>query len=136
MTEGLSVSPRRLEELRAATASGCALQVTMKGWRARKSGSDLHVRLYIAEVHRSHQGIQGCICLAKDSVYWPLMNQEITVYVSQCSACNMHRPEECKEPMVPHDVSGRPWAKLVLTCLSCRDSITYCWSIISPISSS
>ena len=38
MIEGLSVTPRRLEELRAATASDCALrklmQVTMKGWPA------------------------------------------------------------------------------------------------------
>ena len=146
MTEGLSVSPRRLEELRAATASDCALQklmqVTMKGWPAQKSDSDLDVRAYyivrheltvqnglvfkdcrivvptslrkniIATVHRSHQGIQGCIRLAKDAVYWPLMNQEITDYVSQCSVCNIHRPEQCKEPMLPHDVPGRPWAKV------------------------
>ena len=66
----------------------------------------------IATVHRSHQGIQGCIRLAKDAVYWPLMNQEITDHVSQCSVCNIHRPEQCKEPMVPHDVPGRPWAKV------------------------
>ena len=50
MTEGLSVSPRRLAELRAATASDCALQklmqVTMKGWPAQKSDSDLDVRAY------------------------------------------------------------------------------------------
>ena len=48
MTEGLSVSPKRLEELRAATASDCALQklmqVTMKGWPTQKSDSDLDVR--------------------------------------------------------------------------------------------
>ena len=50
MTEGLSVSPRRLEELRAATASDCALQklmhVTMKRWPAQKSDSDIDVRAY------------------------------------------------------------------------------------------
>ena len=37
MTDGLSVSPRRLEELRASTASDCALQelmqVAVKRWR-------------------------------------------------------------------------------------------------------
>ena len=138
MTEGLSVSPRRLEKLRAATASDCALQklmqVTTKGWPAQKSESDLDVRAsynvrheltvqnglvfkycrivvptslrknIIATVHRSHQGIR----LAKDAVYWPLMNQEITDYVSQCSVCNIHIPEQCKEPMLPHDVPGRP----------------------------
>ena len=66
----------------------------------------------IATVHRSHQDIQGYIRLPKDGVYWPLMNQEITDYVSQCSVCNMHRPEQCKEPMVPRDVPDRHWAKV------------------------
>ncbi|KAK2184104.1 hypothetical protein NP493_283g06029 [Ridgeia piscesae] len=116
-------------------------KVTMKGWPPPKSDSDLDVRAYynvrhdltvhnglvlkdcrivvptslrkntIATVHRLHQGIQGCIRLAKDAVYWPLINQEITDYVSQSSVCNMRRPEQCKEPMVPHVVPGRPWAK-------------------------
>ena len=58
------------------------------------------------------------------------MNQEITDYVSQCSVCNIHRLEQCKEPMVPHDVPGRPCAKVGADC---RDSTTYCWSTISPI---
>ena len=44
-------------------------------------------------------------------MYSPLMNQEITDYVSQCSVCNIHRPEQCNEPMVSHDVPGSPWAK-------------------------
>ena len=139
MTEGLS------EELRAATASDCALQklmqVTMKGWPVQKSDSDLDVRAYynvrheltvqnglvfkdcrivvptslrkniIATVHRSHQGIQG-IRLAKEGVFWPLMNREITDCVSQCSVCNIHRPEQCKELMVRHDGPDRRWAKI------------------------
>ena len=60
----------------------------------------------IATVHRSHQGIQGCIRRAKDAVYWPLMNQEITDYVKQCSVCNTYRPEQCKEPLMLHAVPG------------------------------
>ena len=142
MTEGLSVSPSRLQELRDATASDCVLQkviqVTLGGWPSQKSDTDLDVRAYynvrheltmqngmvfkdnrivgptsvrkyiIATVHRSHQGIQGCIRRAKDAVYWPLMNQEITDYVNQCSVCNTYRPEQCKEPLMPHAVPDRP----------------------------
>ena len=58
----------------------------------------------IGTVHRSHQGIQGCIRRAKDALYWPLMNQQITDYVSQgsvCSVCNTYRPQQCKEPLMP-----------------------------------
>ena len=146
MTEGLSVSPRRLQELRDATASDCVLQkliqVTLGGWPSQKSDTDLDVRAYynvrheltmhnglvfkdnrivvptsvrkdiIATVHRSHQGIRGCIRRAKDAVYWPLMKQEITDYVNQCSVCNTYRPEQCKEPLMPHAVPDRPWAKV------------------------
>ena len=95
MTEGLSVSPRRLQELRDATVSDCVLQkliqVTLGGWPSQKSDTDLDVRAYYnvrhkltmqnglvfkdnrivvpTTVRRSHQGIQGCIRWAKDAVY-------------------------------------------------------------------
>ena len=52
------------------------------------------------------------------------MNQEISDYVSQCSVCNMHRPDQCKEPM---ESFGR---RLVMTCSRCRDSTHCCWSTI------
>ena len=124
MTEGLSVSPRRLQELRHATASDCVLQkliqVTLGGWPSQKSDTDLDVRAYynvrheltvqnglvfkdnriivpasvrkdiIATVHRSHQGIQGCIRRAKDAVYWPLMNQQIRQTTSASAVCATH----------------------------------------------
>ena len=146
MTEGLSVSPRRLQEPRDATASDCVLQkliqVTLGGWPSQQSDTDLDVRAYynvlheltvqnglvfkdnrivvptsvrkdiIATVHRSHQGIQCCIRRAKDAVYWPLMNQQITDYFSQCSVCNTYRPKQCKEPLMPHAVPDRPWTKV------------------------
>ena len=71
------------------------------------------VRTYIiATVHHSHQGTQGCIRREKDAVYWPLINQQIIEYVSQCSACNTYRPEQCKEPLMPREVPDRPWAKV------------------------
>ena len=47
----------------------------------------------IAMIHRSHHGIQGGIRRAKDAVYWPLINLQITDYVSQCIVCNTYRSE-------------------------------------------
>ena len=145
MTEGLSVSARRLQELRDASVSDCVLQKNIQGilggWPFQKSDTDLDVRAYynvhheltvqnglvfkdniivvptsvrkyiIATVHRSHHGIQGCIRRAKDAVYWPLMIQQITDYVSQCSVCNTNRTEQCKEPLIYHAVPDQPWAK-------------------------
>ena len=112
MTEGLSVSSWRLQELRDATASDCVLQkliqVTLGGWPSQKSDTDLDVRSYytvrheltvqnglafkdnrivvptsvrkdiIATVHRSHQGIQGCISvLASDQPTNHILRQPV-----------------------------------------------------------
>ena len=55
MTEGLSVSLRRLQELRDATASDCVLQkliqVTLGGWPLQKSDTDIDVRAYYNVCH-------------------------------------------------------------------------------------
>ena len=40
-----------------------------------------------------------------------MVNQVTTDYVRQCSACNISKPEQCKEPAVPRDVPDRPLAK-------------------------
>ena len=54
MTEGLSVSPRRLQELRDATASDCVLQkliqVTLGGWPSQKPVT-LHLYKAIVRPH-------------------------------------------------------------------------------------
>ena len=37
--------------------------------------------------------------------------------MNAASVCNTHRPDQCKEPMLPHNVPGRPWAKVGATLL-------------------
>ena len=119
ITEGLSVSARRLHELRDATANDCFLQkiiqVTLCGlvFKDNRIVVPTSVRNdIIATVHRSPHGMQGCLRRTKDAVYWPLVNQQLTDYVSQCSVCNTYRPEHCKELMMPHAVPDRPCAKV------------------------
>ena len=93
----------------------CATWIDRAEWTRFQRLQDRSADQLTQEHHRHGtslaSGYTGCIRLAKDAVYWPLMNQDITDCVSKCSVCNMHRPEQCKEPMVPHDVPGRPWAR-------------------------
>ena len=42
------------------------------------------------KIHRAHIGIQGCLRRAREVVYWPSMNQEITDYIEHCDTCNMN----------------------------------------------
>ena len=55
MTTGLSVSPRRLKELQAATADYCVLQrliqMTVNGWPSHKSNTDLALRAHYSVRH-------------------------------------------------------------------------------------
>ena len=37
--------------------------------------------------HATHIGIEGCICRARDTLYWPRMSAEIKDYVSKCDVC-------------------------------------------------
>ena len=42
------------------------------------------------KIHRAHIGIQGCLRRAREVVYWPSMNQEITDYIEHWDTCNMY----------------------------------------------
>ncbi|KAK3746314.1 hypothetical protein QZH41_006886 [Actinostola sp. cb2023] len=64
------------------------------------------------KLHRSHIGVQGCLRRAREVVYWPSMNQEISNYIEQCDICNMFGSQQPKEPLIVHDVPQRPWQKI------------------------
>ena len=64
------------------------------------------------KIHRAHIGIQGCLRRAREVVYWPSMNQEITDYIEHCDTCNMYASHPQREPLIVHDVPERPWQKV------------------------
>ena len=42
------------------------------------------------KIDQAHIGIQGCLRRAREVVYWPLVNQEITDYTEHCDTCSMY----------------------------------------------
>ena len=44
--------------------------------------------------------------------YWPAMNDDIGKLVKQCKICNKFAKSQCKEPMIPHEITARPWEKV------------------------
>jgi len=63
----------------------------------------------LKKVHASHQGAEACIRRAKDVLFWPEMNSEITNMVSQCAACNEYQSRQQKEPLMTPEIPTRPW---------------------------
>lgn len=63
-------------------------------------------------VHSSHIGIGGCLRRAKECMYWPGMQADITQYIESCETCQMYENKQQKETLNPHEVPDRPWAKI------------------------
>ena len=78
------------------------------------------------KIHRAHIGIQGCLRRAREVVYWPGMNQEITDYVSQCEVCNTFARRQQKEPLIIHEVPERPWQKIGCDIFTIQDKDYLC----------
>ena len=66
----------------------------------------------LKKLHSSHLGIEGSLRMAREAFYWPLMNGDVKDYITQCSICNTIKPEQCREPLRPHEVPNRPWEKV------------------------
>uniref|UniRef100_A0A8C5MJX5 Gypsy retrotransposon integrase-like protein 1 n=1 Tax=Leptobrachium leishanense TaxID=445787 RepID=A0A8C5MJX5_9ANUR len=63
----------------------------------------------LTRIHASHIGGEACYRQARDTLYWPNMQNEIKDFVSHCSACNEYAQAQQKEPMMSHVLPTRPW---------------------------
>ena len=71
-------------------------------------------------IHESHLGIEKSKRRARDILYWPNMNAQISDLIANCSLCLKHRKNNVKEPLIQHDVPYRPWQKIVCDLFTLR----------------
>ena len=64
------------------------------------------------KLHSTHIRVQGCLRRARELVYWPAMNSDITDYLSKCEVCNTFQPQQQKEPLISHEIPHHPWEKI------------------------
>ena len=70
----------------------------------------------ITRAHASHMGIQYTIGTARDIMYWPRMNAELTEAVQKCTTCQQSQPAQSAEPMMTHPIPELPWQFLSCDC--------------------
>ena len=58
-------------------------------------------------LHASHQGIERTKARARQTVWWPAINSDITNTVGDCSQCQEHRDSLPKEPLLSDTVPNR-----------------------------
>ena len=66
----------------------------------------------LARVHEGHQGRERCKRLARTSIYWPGLNEDIDNLVDGCEPCLLRRDKLPREPLIPHQVPDRAWQKV------------------------
>ena len=64
------------------------------------------------QLHSSHIGIGGCVCRARDKLYWPRMSAENRDFVSRCTICQTYCPAQAREELQPHELPLHPWQKI------------------------
>ena len=78
-------------------------------FKGQRCGIPKTLRQKVKEkIHRAHNGIPGCLGRAREVVYCPSMNQEITDYIELCDTCNMYAYHPQREPLIVHDGPERP----------------------------
>ncbi|XP_028411133.1 uncharacterized protein K02A2.6-like [Dendronephthya gigantea] len=66
----------------------------------------------LKRIHQAHLGIVKCKQRAREILFWPGMGNEIEEMVSKCPTCNENRNSNIKQPLTPHEIPDRPWAKI------------------------
>ena len=73
----------------------------------------LSLRTKIKEkLHGAHTGIQSRLRRARETVYWPGMNSDLTDHISKCDICSSYQSHQAREPLISHEVADRPWQKI------------------------
>ena len=65
----------------------------------------------LADLHKSHEGINWSLSLARTCMYWPGMEADVTDYIKQCIMC-INNSKMPVERFHPHKVPTRPWVKI------------------------
>ena len=66
----------------------------------------------LGNLHVGHQGILAMQQMAKTTVYWPGIDADIEDWVQRCTACLATKPNQKREPLLPHQVPDGPWQKI------------------------
>ena len=66
---------------------------------------------YLHRLHEGHLSVSKTRENAKEHLYWPGMDADISDYHKRCQEC-IKRSRTPKEPLQPHDIPAGPWLKL------------------------
>lgn len=80
----------------------------IKGSRAVIPAS-LHSE-HLKALHKGHPDVESTKRRARESVFWPSVNDDSETVIQACSICNSLKLRQQKEPLKLHTVPDLPWS--------------------------
>lgn len=74
----------------------------------------------LQKVHEGHLGEEKCKRRAREVMYWPRLNQDISQTTASCEICLTYRSKQQAEPLMPHPVPDRPYQKVGVDLFDCN----------------
>lgn len=65
-------------------------------------------------IHREHVGVVKCKQLARNSVWWPNIDQDIEYFVKRCQPCNLTAPKKREYPLMSWKATNFPFERIHL----------------------
>ena len=73
----------------------------------------------LKKLHASHQGAERTKRRARQILYWPCMNSDITNMVSSCEKCHSYLPSQQKEPLKIEPLPSRVFQEVSIDFFAC-----------------
>lgn len=64
------------------------------------------------KIHYNHLGINKCLSLAKESVFWLTMSNEIRQMIESCYVCLKYSKSQTAKESKPHEIKVLSWNKV------------------------
>ena len=81
-------------------------------WGSRVIVPSSGQRKVLEELHETHMGCTKMKALARSYVWWPAINNDIEILVSECALCQETGMVPAAAPLHPWEWSSTPWSRL------------------------
>lgn len=74
-------------------------------------------REIVTKLHESHFGLTKTKQRARQSVFWPSINNDIEQIITNCRTCQLKARNNQKEPLIQHEIPMEPFKKVACDIL-------------------
>lgn len=70
----------------------------------------------LSRIHDGHRGVEACLQLAKDTMFWPGITQQVKLRVLNCETCLQSGALQRHQPMQSHPIPQFPFEQVSMDC--------------------